>query len=258
MPDTSTPASLFFYALAFSFVGVGVKSVMEKKRYWVGLALGLSAIIFYIIGYYWTRLRDFLGPRLTGSVENITADFRFWLALIVLILVYVMVSSVVQTIRDNLMESIIKQDIPALNAAIKAYLLPRSLTPSQRTEIGRYLSRFPTHQLTIRVINDNEAGAFRADLQNAIEQGGWTIKTIENVSEAREGLTIQFDQTQASIQTRDDPRNPKEDAILQQALTQAGVPLDGTGGGSSSTMTENSLFLVIGRRRRDTIVERRY
>jgi hypothetical protein len=144
------------------------------------------------------------------------------------------------------------RDLRSLQTAMKRYVLPRHLTDSQISTIANYLSRHDPQQIKlVQLKNNEESSAYRADFQNALTKGGWTIVSVDVSDDLQEGVCTSFIQTMASAQQPRDPRHPNADELLREAFRQAHVQLNSTGGGSGQGITANSLTLTIGRRRVD-------
>jgi hypothetical protein len=209
--------------------------------------LGVASFFF---GWYWSYLRLKLGDRLTGSIETIATDFRVWLGLILLVLLYVMITSIVQAIKKNGVESIVKDDIPALNAAMKAYVLPRTLTDHQKFGIARFLRNYPPATFSMRVIESNrEAEYYRRELEQVLKRAHWKIKNVDVAPEAEEGIQILLEQTLANQSKPFDPHNPPLSSLLQEALTREGVLVDSCGY-VGADVKEDIVIITVGHRPR--------
>jgi hypothetical protein len=252
-PDMSLVTALFLL-LAGVLVTAGVTVIIETKQYKKGtvvIAVGLGCFLF---GWYWNTLRSKLGERFVALVENIASDARIWFGLIIVIMLYAMTDVLISKLKKDKLESIVKEDIPALNAAIRAYALPRGLTPHQVTTIAKCLSDYPPFKVKAKIrYDDSEAQNYWADLQRAIERGGWSVESFDHPAEGlREGLWVEASETTASAQTPHGPHNPKAFTLLTQALTEANVSFEQ--GRSVSPETEaNELIISVGRRRRDAL-----
>jgi hypothetical protein len=144
------------------------------------------------------------------------------------------------------------RDLRSLQTAMKRYVLPRHLTDAQISTIANYLSQHEPQKIKmIQLKNNEESSAYRADFQNALTRGGWTIVAIDVSDDLPEGVCTNFVQTMASAQRQPDPKHPNANELLQEALRQAQVKLNQTSGGSGQSTTSDSLTLTIGRRRVD-------
>jgi hypothetical protein len=139
-----------------------------------------------------------------------------------------------------------------IQETLSRYVLPRHLSEQQIITIGEYLSKYDPQQFKMIVIKHNEeASSYRADIQRALTLGGWELSTIDYSDDVREGIGLQFTETQESSQRRQDPKHPKPLELLQRAFQQARVQLAGSGSGSGVSITANSMTISIGRRRMD-------
>jgi hypothetical protein len=147
-------------------------------------------------------------------------------------------------------------DVKHLRAQMVRYVLPRKLTPEQIESIGEYLSRQDRNQVVFNVINqDEEAGSFRADIQRALEKGGWAVSDYKYADDVQEGLNIsmQSPMLPAPPVNPFDRLNPKPTAvqILSEAFKRAGVQIQSTGSGGGVNITTTTITISIGHRRRD-------
>lgn len=136
--------------------------------------------------------------------------------------------------------------------ALNRYVLPRHLSEQQIATIADYLQKHPPQKVKFSIIRNNEeASSYRVDIQQALLKGGWEIIGFDYPDFVQEGLSIHFQQTQASQQQQGTLKNPKPDTILLDALRAAKVRIDGSGGGSGIDTKENVLTIRIGHRRMD-------
>jgi hypothetical protein len=149
------------------------------------------------------------------------------------------------------------EDVRHLRAQMVRYVLPRKLSPEQIASIGDYLSHQERNQVVMEVINrDEEASSYRADIQQALEKGGWVVSDFKYADDVQEGLRISMFGPMVSSPTPASPfdrLNPKPTPvqILQEAFKRSGVEIQGTGGGSGVGVTTTTITISIGRRRRD-------
>ena len=253
MPQDLSLVSALFFLLATVIVGVGVEVIVHSRHYKRGaivVAVGLGTFLF---GWYWNALRGMLGVRFVTLLEAIASDARIWFGLIMLVMLYGMADVLISKIRTNNLELIVKEDIPALQAAVKAFVLPRSLSNRQVAAIAATLSSYPPYKVSAQVQErDTEASTFWADLQRAIERGGWSVESIDHVKELPEGLMVESRETIRSAQVPHGPHNPKPYELLTQALNEAAVTFD-QGRGSGIDDKVNVLTIKVGKRRRDAL-----
>lgn len=146
-------------------------------------------------------------------------------------------------------------DVERLKVQAVRYSLPRSLTEDQKVAISSYLAATPPKAIIMKVLkNDAEAGGYRADLQQAIEKGGWGVTRIDYVDDIPQGLALSYSAPMPQTTTdkfgrtvmKESPDDP-----LAKALDSAGVAISQRGGGGGVATTETTITLSIGGRRRD-------
>jgi len=147
-------------------------------------------------------------------------------------------------------------DLELIRARMARYVLPRSLTPEQKKTIAEYLSKYEPQPIVMKVTPRNEeAGSYRADLQQALEKGGWPVASIDYDDTVPEGLQIHMSEPmrEPGQESPFDRLNPKKKPtdILREAFDRAGVIVNGTGGGSGRNITAVTITISIGHRRRD-------
>lgn len=135
---------------------------------------------------------------------------------------------------------------------LSRYVLPRHLTEVQIAAVATYLSKFDPQEVELLVLrNSEEAGAYRADVQRALMQGGWST-TIKYSDDVREGISTQFMRTRESFNARPDPKHPTAEQLFLEAVRIAQIPISGNGSGTAAEgATANSFSIQIGRRRMD-------
>ena len=145
-------------------------------------------------------------------------------------------------------------DQQSITQALDRFVLPRQVNDRQTRTIAGFLQNFPPQEVKFIVAQgDEEAGSYRADLQRALEKGGWHTKAIDYIPDPPQiGLSINFIQTMEHAQVQSDWKHPKADLILQEALGLAGIRLDSISSGSGTAVTEDSLAITIAHRRRDS------
>lgn len=85
--STDLPASMFFMAVAGSFMGVGTDTLM-KESIWRAVVPYLVGVAFFILGVSWHWLKQFVGQRFRDSVAKVSTDFRWWLAIAFIVFLY--------------------------------------------------------------------------------------------------------------------------------------------------------------------------
>ncbi len=243
----------FFFLIAGVLVTLGGEAIVHSRHYRKGSLIAAIGFGSFLFGWYWNALRSRLGVRFVTLLESMASDARIWLALIASIILYGMATNLIAAIKRNNLESIVKEDIPALHAAVKAFVLPRSLSVRQVAAIAATLSSYPPYKVSAQVQErDTEASTFWADLQRAIERGGWSVVTIDHVKELPEGLMIESHETIRSAQIPHGPHNPKPYELLTQALNEAAITFDQTRSTGIDDKV-NVLTIKVGKRRRDAL-----
>jgi hypothetical protein len=152
----------------------------------------------------------------------------------------------------------VNEDVRHIKAQMVRYVLPRKLTPEQIASIGEYLSLQDRNQVVFQIISrDEEASSFRADIQQALEKGGWAISDFKYADDVQEGLRISMvspmPPTPAPVNPYDRVNlKPTPIQILSEAFKRAGVQIQGTGSGGGISITATTITISIGHRRRDT------
>lgn len=219
-PVTNT--TLFVVFFASCFVLIVAKSSFEKTR--ITASDGKAKLLMNILLIYL--------PIIFGAALMIWA--------------YVVGKKVLQ----------MSDDVQILQKRMVRYVLPRSLSQQQKTTIAEYLSKFEPQPVVMKVVPRNEeASSFRADLQQALEKGGWPVASILYDDNVPEGLQIGVVEPMQEPGQQDpfDRLKPKKRPadMLQEAFTHAGVVLNGTSGGSSRDIKTVTITISIGNRRRD-------
>jgi hypothetical protein len=127
----------------------------------------------------------------------------------------------------------------------------RHLTEQQIKTIGDYLSKYEPQDVKFIVAKDNEeCSSYHADIQRAVEQGGWKVTPIDYRNDTQEGISLDLVQPPDKAQARPDPNHPTPDILLNESFRQARVPISSSGGGRIG-ITEVIFTVSIGRRRMD-------
>ena len=253
VPQDLSLVTAFFFLIAGVLITLGGEAIVHSRHYRKGIIIAAMGLASFLFGWYWNTLRLSLGVRFVALLENIASDARIWLGLIVLIILYGMATNLIAASKKNNLESIVKEDIPALNAAMRAYVLPRTLTTKQVGAISQCLSNYPPFKVSAQIRQgDREAIKYWVYLQRAIERGGWSIEGVEYLDDLPEGLTIEGRETLLTAQTPHGPNKPKAYTLLLQALNEAGISFEQTIGHGIDTKTD-SLVIKVGRRRRDAL-----
>jgi hypothetical protein len=222
---------------------------------WSGRIIGilgvtlLAGIIALFSGQY-DELRQRQYPNLSRFIliwrRRSMSLFQMWPTIGIVLGGLIFIGCVVWQLAEN------RRANAEIQETLSRYVLPRHLSEQQINTIGDYLSKYDPQQFKMMVIKNNEeASSYRADIQRALTAGGWDLSTIDYSDDVREGISLQFTETQESSRQRPDPKHPKPLEILRSAFQQARVQLAGTGSGSGVGITANSTTISIGRRRMD-------
>jgi hypothetical protein len=244
----------FLITLALVLTGAIVQPLVQGTYSAVGIGIVVAAILLCVI---LALKKPSLNPSsLRASAESVANDFRWWFGIIAVFWLYTISMNAVVEIRRNNEIVALRNDTQSIARVIERGVLPRHLTRSQQFTISGFLKESDPYEVAFKVrAGDSEASGYRADLQQALTKAGWKLASVNPITYADDmpdGLQISFTQTMEHSQIRDDPRNPKPPRLLQMALGLAGVRVDGSGSGSGIHVTQDSLLITIGRRRKDS------
>ncbi|MDR4463785.1 MAG: hypothetical protein MRJ66_05905 [Nitrospira sp.] len=230
----------------FTAFFAGVQSWLERP-----ISVGTAATIFLSFSFLLLLLKALThGKQTSRKAEHFmnTALIYFPVALGLAICLwgYIVGKKVFQ----------MADDVELLNKRMERYVLPRQLTGDQKKTIADYLSKFDPQPIVMKVVPKNEeASSYRADLQQALEKGGWPVANITYDEGVQEGLRIEMTEPMQEPGQPDpfEKLNPKKkpNDVLHDALTQAGILVSGTGSGSGRNITSTTITISIGNRRRD-------
>lgn len=81
------PAAALLIVLAGTFFSVGIDAIMKGDlgRAVIPCILGLA---LFLSGSFWQSLKTTLGPRIAQTVTGVASDFRWWLAILLLLFLY--------------------------------------------------------------------------------------------------------------------------------------------------------------------------
>lgn len=208
-------------------------------------------LVLIVGGFFW-RPQVNVGSRFTQTLlrwSNSPISYS-----LILLLVWVYFETL--AIQHNIQLAQVRNDQQSIAVVVDRLVLPRRLTQNQQQTISNFLSQFGSHEYAFRLVkNDEEAGTFRADIEQALIKGGWTRAATNPyvyTDDVPEGLSINFTQTMQNSQKPPDVRSPNASQLLEEAFGVAGVRLNQTGGGSGINVTEDRLEIGIGLPRRDT------
>lgn len=152
----------------------------------------------------------------------------------------------------------LQQHVTHLESQMERYVIPRHLTQKQKESIAEYLktSGIEPQAVVMKITPRNEeAGSYRADLQQALEKAGWPVAKFIYDETIQEGLGIH------TLEPYPNPEPPTifdrvkgkktPTQILTDAFKNAGVIMHHGGGGSSREISAPVITIEIGSRRRD-------
>lgn len=235
-------AALFWAASGLGFW----EQNLESLRAWGFLVLGVGV---FLIPFVWQKAKR--------KIDENSSRYRRWnrrmsslvhaLPIIGIVVGgFLFVASVAWMLAQG------RQADEGVARTLTRYVLPRHLTDAQIKTISTYLSGFPPQTAQFLVIQNNEeASSYRADLQRALMDGGWTISAVNYSNDVREGLTWQLTQPQAAAQQSGSAKNPTVDWLFSKAMEKAHVQIAGSGGGSGRDITTTTFVIAIGHRRMD-------
>ncbi len=262
MPDNEpsidqNPGRWLLSVFGVVLFGAGVQSTLTPKTN-LSMSIGITAVglVLIIFAGFWNKLN--LGRRqIFDRLNRIASHPGLWVGFFLAMWVATMSLQVLKEIRLN--NEIVQQrnDIQSIAKVLNRGLMPRHLTKDQQQIISNFLKRFDPHEFTFELPRgDQEAAEYGSDIEEALEKGGWTFKNTSgnrtDPSELREGLSLNFMQTQEHMQQPSDPKTFRPDTLLTIAFGTAGVRIDGTGGGGGVNVTEDRLTIIIGKRRMDS------
>jgi hypothetical protein len=147
----------------------------------------------------------------------------------------------------------LRNDEHSIAVALDRFVLPRHLTAEQ---LGSFLQLFPPQNVAVLVAKDDvEASQYLDDLKQALDRGGWHIKSNEfALDTAPAGLSVNLVQSPAQMKVQPDNRSPNSAIRLQEAFGLAGVRLDGNGGSVRENVKEEILEITVGHRPKDNYI----
>lgn len=213
------------------------------KTVWPSALVLLVGISLIIVGFVWH-------PKPNGENRFVQTLSR-WSASPVpytLLIVFILVYFETLAVQRNIELATLRNDEQSITEALNRFVLPRQLTSRQIDGIAGILKDFPAQEVVFNVVQgDEEADSYRADIQRALERGGWHTRTINRPeSLPNDGLVFGFQRATGSPQG--DIYRPDPLIILHMAFGLAGVQEDGENGGGG---TENLVIISISHRRKD-------
>lgn len=249
------PAKVLLSVLGGAFLTSALQALLTTPRYggWIEWPLFTLGVLLICAGIFWRSINPRLGQRFSNSVRNTASDFRWWLGIGLCIWILAIVVPEIRTVNQIIA---LRNDVQSIARVIERNVLPRHLTKTQQRIISDFLLQFEPHEYAFKLISRNEeAGSYRADLQQALTKGGWTLSKSDPISYAddvQEGLQLDFLKAVEHSQNPTNKRDQNPLLILQQAFGMAGARVNGIGSGSNHHATQDSLIISIGRARKDS------
>jgi hypothetical protein len=249
--DAQFSARAIVMTVGLLLLAAALPSLIERGYTASVRAMGPAVVgaLLVIVALTWPL---FAWTGLTAAVGSLGVRPGVWLFLFLLLWAFTAANTTILLRQRQEMDDVIKKDILPFRLALERWVIPRRLTPDQITSIKDYLSHARPFTVTLNVKKDDEeAAAYADDIQRALKQGGWTV--LQNrKDDLPTGLTTDYRQTDASARLPDDdPRAPKPNNLLRDALRQAGVQTNGNSTGGGINVTQDALSINVGVRRRD-------
>jgi hypothetical protein len=193
------------FAVPFAFDAV--ERVRAGDRWTKVAASTLIALVLMGLGIYFPKIRQHLGKRVSGFLDQLTHNRRFWKASSFIVVVFLVLRALVF--------------FAEMRSDLDTYSMPRTVTKEQAAKIRDYLSHYQPYSVTMRVVENNEeANRYAALLADALQQGHWVIKswsTFSNGPNSGIGLDV------TGPKESNDPIAPSPDMILVNAFSKAEV-----------------------------------
>jgi hypothetical protein len=220
------------------------------KTVWPSFLAVFVGMCLVLIGFFWKPKAD-SGNILVQRLAKWGASPIPYTVIFLLVWVYFETLAV----QRNIELATLRNDQYSITQALNRFVLPRQLNTEQINTIGAFLQNFPPVEFTFEVVQgDDEASSYMLDVKKALEKGGWHTKGINYVPNLpQEGLQFNLQQTQEHAH-QSDLGHPGPGTLLQEALGIAGIQLDGGGGGGGVGITEDSMQIRVGHRRKDSYV----
>jgi hypothetical protein len=103
------PALITFVAAAF--FGVGVDQIANRELQ-SGISLGVLGVILFVLGYIWNKLTHILPQQIAKTAISAALDFRWWLAIVLLIGTYLVALPFIQTRRELVANLLVADNQP--------------------------------------------------------------------------------------------------------------------------------------------------
>lgn len=245
-PTADTAVSTFLDYLALACIFGFVDELLAGKYVFGGVALAI-ALVFHIVGIKWSSIRS-----------------RVWLNWIEQIAIKYRRSAITVLVGGFVLYALLS--VRTLRTDLNRYAMPRVVTKEQADDLRKALLASPS-ETPVKVftnVTDPEALEYGGQVFNAISAGGWEVQfqpidpwdttapTIQGTRfdklfvQRSQGLNIEV--CLVGQPTNPDPKHPAPEVLLQTALREAHIEVNG--GGTAADCGQYTLALVIGKRPR--------
>jgi len=218
--NTDKPVGRFLEALGALMIGAGFEWLIfvEQPSHLVVIGFWIGGTAIFFGGAFWGRLKFRMPERFVVSVETVALDFRYWLAMIFVVWLYMFCVTLLQrrqivdelaamnneersfhedlSTRVAIFYSDLGGQLKMLRADLDHYVMPRHIEPNKIEAISKYLQNFPAHTLILCYDNfDSETAEYTNQIRTAVFNGGWTI---DNCPDPAEDLRKQVASTPTS------------------------------------------------------------
>jgi hypothetical protein len=209
--DDRPKAPYLLTSIALIFIGGAVQGVIAGTYSVYRLVgAGVIAALLLSIAFAWRKLPAGAVSPIRAGAERLANDFRIWFALGAVFFAYTSAMSVIAGLRHNNELATLRNDEASITNVLDRFVLPRQLTSEQINSIGSFLQLFPPQNVGLQVVkNDPEASQYLSDLRQAVEKGGWHVKSNDFAQEyTADGLSLYTIRPLTQPQAQADNRNP--------------------------------------------------
>jgi hypothetical protein len=243
------------------FVTQGIGAILRQQTEWSSLRVFsvpsvavLLGLIIFVAGLLWTRIRSRLPATLSDGLTRLAANAKTWVVMVMAVFLY----NCLLQVRQNNEVAALRNDQQSIARVLDRIALPRHLSDRQVEIIADILQNFSAPKIALEVIQgDDEASDYRADIQRALEKGGWHVTSISQVVNTPEAqipdFSIYYLPAPGHAQTggATDFRHPSVVMGLREAFGLAGVgEISGSNDGGSGNVAQDTIKITIGHRRR--------